>query len=165
MPKVQQVEVIEFQDPQATAATSGSQHQYIYIYIYIYIKFFGGKIFSAKRVVFSGNILKCGAQQIFAKNCALLVVVKLPLLLRTVLFWYYSLGYYAASSGNFTATRRAQFLAKISCHYSLCNNPVSSGNSTATRRAQFSATSRWHPQITQIFAGHEILHAHTVGHY
>jgi len=32
-------------------------------------------------------------------------------------------GYYAAISGNFTTTRRAQFLA----------------------------TSRWHPQITQIF--------------
>ena len=74
-----------FQDPQATAATSGNEHQYIYIYIY---KFFGGKIFSAKRV-FSIKILKCGALEIcvicgchreVAENCALLVVAKLPLL-------------------------------------------------------------------------------------
>jgi len=56
--------------------------------IYIYM-FFGGKIFSATRVVFSIKILKCGAQEIcvicgchreVAENCAFLVVGKLPLL-------------------------------------------------------------------------------------
>jgi len=76
VPKVQQLEFTGFQDPQAMAATSGNQYQYVCVYIYIYIyKFFGGKIFSAKRVVFSSNILKWGAQEIFAKNCALLVLL------------------------------------------------------------------------------------------
>jgi len=41
--------------------------------------FLAGKIFSATRV-FRNEILKCGAQEIFAKNYAFLEAVKLPLL-------------------------------------------------------------------------------------
>ena len=87
-PRVQQFESISFQNAQEAAAAEPSGRQGG-IYIYIYYKFFGGKIFSATRVVFSTKILKCGAQEIcvicgcyreVAENCALLVVGKLPLL-------------------------------------------------------------------------------------
>jgi hypothetical protein len=69
--KVQQFESTGFLDPQAAAETSGGYYRR-YVgklegkgrkknsFLKIYIKFFGGKFFSATRVVFiSKKILKC----------------------------------------------------------------------------------------------------------
>jgi hypothetical protein len=57
--EVQEFESTGFQDPQAAEETSGRQYYSVdgerRIYIYIYTKFFGGKKFSATRVVFSSQ--------------------------------------------------------------------------------------------------------------